>query len=195
MKQEKIRCSWCLKDDLYMRYHDEEWGVPVFDDQKMFEFLILETFQAGLSWYTVLSKRENFEKAFMQFNPQKMAAMNDKQIEALMQNPGIIRNRAKINAAAGNAKAYLNILNSGQKFSDIFWKHTGFKTLQNHIGDGKPLQATSPESDALSKELKSLGFAFVGSTVCYAHMQATGMVNDHHQNCFRYKELLHFETL
>ncbi len=189
MQPEPNRCSWCLKDDLYKNYHDMEWGVPVYDDLKQFEFLILETFQAGLSWYTVLSKRENFRQAFHNFNPNKMAEMTEKDVEALMANPGIIRNRAKINAAIQNAKTYLEIMKTEGSFSQFMWSFVGGKPLQSRIKNLQQIKSNSPESDAMSKELKKRGFAFTGTTVCYAHMQATGMVNDHIQDCFRYKSL------
>lgn len=181
----KNRCDWCLKDELYMRYHDEEWGVPVYDDLKMFEFLVLETFQAGLSWYTVLSKRENFRKAFDNFNPQIMANYTEKDIQKLMQNAGIIRNNAKINGAITNARKYLEIQSNGS-FADYLWQFTGNKVIKNSWDKISEIPATTVESDLMSKELKNSGFKFVGSTVCYAHMQATGMVNDHLNNCFKY---------
>jgi len=186
---DKMRCQWCMKDDLYMHYHDTEWGVPVYDDLKMFEFLILETFQAGLSWHTILKKRENFRKAFLHFNPEKMAAMDDESVELLMGDTGIIRNRAKIQAAIHNAKLFLTISES-MSFSDYMWKFTDSRIIVNHPKQLSEIQATSKESDRMSAEMRKLGFKFVGSTVCYAHMQATGMVNDHLTDCFRYSELL-----
>jgi len=186
---EKTRCHWCLKDELYIRYHDEEWGVPVREDQKMFEFLTLETFQAGLSWYTVLAKRENFRQAFFQFDAEKIAKMNEADIASLLNNNGIIRNQAKIRATISNAKLFLEISDGKSAFSDFLWKFTNGITKVNKVLNLSELKAITAESDAMSKELKSLGFKFVGSTVCYAHMQATGMVNDHLQNCFRFKEL------
>lgn len=186
---DKPRCGWCLKDDLYISYHDKEWGVPVRDDLLMFEFLILETFQAGLSWYTILKKRENFRQAFFNFNPEKMAGINEKYFNTLMADEGIIRNRAKIQAAVDNAKMYLKLADAGQGFSDLLWKYTDGKTLVSHKTTLSEINATSAESDLMSKELKKMGFKFVGSTVCYAHMQATGMVNDHLTGCFRFSEL------
>lgn len=186
---QKKRCSWCLKDDLYMRYHDEEWGVPVHDDKTMFEFLVLETFQAGLSWYTVLAKRENFRNAFHQFDAKKVAAMTEKDVEKLMQNAGIIRNGSKIRAAISNAKLFLEIQQEMGSFSQYLWSFVDGKTIVNKPDNITAVVATSPESDAMSKALKKRGFKFVGSTVCYAHMQATGMVNDHLTDCFRFKEL------
>jgi len=184
-----MRCQWCMKDDLYMHYHDTEWGVPVYDDRTMFEFLILETFQAGLSWYTILKKRENFRKAFLQFHPEKMAAMNDQSVALLMDDTGIIRNRAKIQAAINNAQLFLKIAEK-ESFTDYMWKFTDGKILVNQPKKLSEIQATSKESDRMSAEMRKLGFKFVGSTVCYAHMQATGMVNDHLTDCFRYSELL-----
>lgn len=186
---EKSRCGWCLKDDLYIQYHDEEWGVPVFDDKLMFEFLTLETFQAGLSWYTILAKRENFREAFKNFDAEKIARFTEKDIEKLMQNSGIVRNQAKIRAAVANAKLFLEITDGKRAFSDYLWKFTGGKTQIVKPKSLSEIRATSPESDAMSKELKQRGFKFVGSTVCYAHMQATGMINDHLTTCFRYKEV------
>jgi DNA-3-methyladenine glycosylase I len=183
------RCGWCLKDDLYISYHDKEWGVPVVDDQLMFEFLILETFQAGLSWYTILKKRENFREAFFNFNPEKMARIDDAGYQKLMANAGIIRNNAKIRGAIENARMFLKIADGGQSFCDYIWKFTGGKTQVNHVTSLSEIRSTSAESDAMSAELKKMGFKFVGSTVCYAHMQATGMVNDHLTDCFRFEEL------
>lgn len=185
---EKIRCGWCLKDELYQRYHDEEWGVPVHDDYKMFEFLVLETFQAGLSWYTILKKRENFREAFFDFNPEKMANIDELYFQKLMQNEGIVRNAGKIRGAIQNAKLFLEIMEK-QSFAEYLWGFTQGKILRNDVRLLSDLPATSKESDAMSAELRKMGFKFVGSTVCYAHMQATGMVNDHLESCFRFKEL------
>ncbi len=185
---DKFRCNWCLKDDLYIKYHDEEWGVPVHDDLKMFEFLILETFQAGLSWHTILKKRENFRTAFHGFNPEAIASINEKGFEALMNNAGIIRNAAKIRGTICNAQEYLKIMEQGS-FSDYLWSFTNGSTIVNNVTSLAEIKSTSKESDLMSKELKKKGFKFVGSTVCYAHMQATGMVNDHLINCHRFAEL------
>ncbi|MBS3913660.1 MAG: DNA-3-methyladenine glycosylase I [Bacteroidetes bacterium] len=187
--KEPNRCNWCLKDDLYIRYHDEEWGVPVYDDLKMFEFLILETFQAGLSWYTILKKRENFRQAFFQFDPEKMAKIDEKYYLKLMANEGIIRNQAKIRGAITNAKQFLKVVESGDTFCDYLWKFTDHKTINKKVKSTGNVPATTEQSDIMSKELKKAGFAFVGSTVCYAHMQATGMVNDHVTECFRHMEV------
>ena len=184
-----MRCWWCGDDPLYVEYHDKEWGIPVHDDQKLFEFLTLESFQAGLSWITILRKRENFRKAFKNFEPEKVARFNAKSIERLMQDAGIVRNRAKIEAAIGNAKAYLDTQEEFGTFDKYIWQFTNYQTLRNPRGvTKKSIPATTPASDAMSKDLKSRGFKFVGSTVCYAHMQATGMVDDHVKGCFRYRE-------
>lgn len=186
------RCGWCGTDELYCRYHDTEWGVPVFDDQKLFETLILETFQAGLSWITVLRKREGFRKAFQNFNPIKMADISQKEIMELMQNPEIIRNFAKIKAAVHNAKMYLKMQNSGKQLGQFLWQFTDGKTLINEYSSLNELPSKTTLSDSISKELKGLGFTFMGSTVVYAHMQATGMVNDHLTSCFRHCELINY---
>lgn len=186
------RCGWCGTDELYCQYHDTEWGVPVFDDQKLFETLILETFQAGLSWITVLRKRESFRKAFMNFDPEKMAIMNENSVFELMQDPGIIRNSAKIKAAIHNAKNYLNMKESGKTLGQFLWQFTDGKTLINGYSSLHELPSKTTLSDSISKELKGLGFTFMGSTVVYAHMQATGMVNDHLISCFRHRELINY---
>ncbi len=182
---EKIRCAWCGKDPLYVEYHDREWGVPVRDDQKLFEFLILETFQAGLSWITILRKRENFRQAFDNFDYKKIAQYNDAKVAELMENPGIIRNRLKIKAAISNAKAFLDVQREFGTFSQYIWGFTGGQPIINRYSDQKQLPATSELSDTISKDLKKRGFKFVGSTVVYAHMQATGMVDDHIDDCWR----------
>lgn len=181
----KTRCAWCEKDDLYRNYHDEEWGEPVYDDQKLFEFLILETFQAGLSWYTVLSKRENFRKAFACFDYEKVAMFSEKQIMDLMQDTGIIRNQLKIRAAVSNALAFIKVREEFGTFSSYIWKFTDGKPIINQFSELREIPASTPLSDAISKDLKKRGFKFVGSTVVYAHMQATGMVNDHLLSCWK----------
>lgn len=186
-----IRCGWCGTDELYCNYHDTEWGVPVHDDLKMFETLILETFQAGLSWITVLKKREAFREAFFNFNPEKMAGMDDGNIADLMQNPGIIRNRAKIRAAIQNARCYLKMQEEGRSLASFLWQFTNGETKVNQFAAMSELPSKTELSDRISKELKSLGFSFMGSTVVYAHLQATGIVNDHLISCFRYSELKH----
>ena len=173
-----------------MRYHDREWGVPVHDDRTLFEFLILEGAQAGLSWITVLRKRENYRKAFAGFDARKVARFSKKKIQTLMRDEGIIRNRLKIEAAVTNARAFLAVQKEFGSFDRYLWRFTGNRTLQNRRRSIKDIPATSPESDAMSADLKRRGFRFVGTTICYAHMQATGMVNDHVLSCFRHRELL-----
>jgi DNA-3-methyladenine glycosylase I len=181
---EKIRCGWSEKDDLYKKYHDEEWGKPVYDDETIFEFLILESFQAGLSWYTILNKRENFRKAFDHFNYKKIAKYSEAKIEELMQNPGIIRNRLKILATINNAQKFMEVQKEFGSFSKYIWDFVGGKPVDNKPKTLKDIPATTEISDSLAKDLKKRGFKFMGSTVVYAHMQATGMVNDHVENCF-----------
>ncbi len=185
----KHRCGWCIGDDLYEAYHDLEWGVPVRDDDTLFEFLILETFQAGLSWITVLRKRDNFRKAFDGFNYKKIAKYNQKKIDSLLQDEGIIRNKLKINATITNAQNFMKIQDEFGSFSKYIWAFTDGKPIKNAFKNYKDAPANTPLSDKLSKDLKKRGFKFVGTTVVYAHMQATGMVNDHEINCFRYNEV------
>ncbi|HAX16172.1 MAG TPA: DNA-3-methyladenine glycosylase I [Leeuwenhoekiella sp.] len=185
----KHRCGWCVGDPLYEAYHDQEWGVPVYDDQTIFEFLILETFQAGLSWITILRKRENFREALDAFDYKKIAAYSDDKLEELLQNPGIIRNRLKVKATVSNAQAFIKIQEEFGSFSKYIWSFVNHKPVQNSVKNYKEAPATTAISDALSKDLKKRGFKFTGSTVVYAHMQATGMVNDHEVNCFRYAEV------
>ena len=180
------RCPWCGTDPLYMEYHDSEWGTPVYDNQKLFEFLILEGAQAGLSWITVLRKRENYRKAFDNFDPVKIARYTDAKKAKLLLNEGIIRNRLKIDSSIRNAKAYLTMQKDGEDFSEFLWSFVGGKTLYNQHKNMSTIQASTPESDAMSKALKQKGFNFVGTTICYAFMQATGMVNDHIQSCHKY---------
>lgn len=183
--EEPNRCGWCLSSDLYKNYHDEEWGVPVYDDQKLFEFLILETFQAGLSWITILKKRENFRSAFDDFDYLKVAQYSEDKILELMQDTGIIRNQLKIRAAVSNAVAFMKVQDEFGSFSKYIWNFTDGKPIDNKRQSLKEVPATSPLSDEISKDLKKRGFKFVGSTVVYAHMQATGMVNDHVEDCWR----------
>ncbi len=185
----KKKCGWCLGDPLYEAYHDEEWGVPVKDDQTLFEFLILETFQAGLSWITILRKRENFRKAFDQFNYHKIANYGETKIAELLQDAGIIRNRLKVRATVSNARAFLKVQDEFGSFSDYIWGFVEGKPIRNKLTDYRNGPATTALSDTISKDLKKRGFKFVGSTVVYAHMQATGMVNDHEISCFRYEEV------
>ncbi|MFK5958329.1 MAG: DNA-3-methyladenine glycosylase I [Lutibacter sp.] len=186
---DKKRCAWCGNNPLYMEYHDTEWGVPVYDDAKLFEFLILETFQAGLSWITVLRKRENFRKAFDNFNYKKIAIYNDAKFEELLQDAGIIRNKLKIKATISNAIAFMEVQQEFGSFSKYIWKFTNQKSIKNKWKDISKIPATTELSDVVSKDLKKRGFKFVGSTVIYAHMQATGMINDHITDCFRYHEV------
>ncbi len=180
-----MRCDWCEKDDLYRKYHDEEWGVPVYEDQKLFEFLILETFQAGLSWYTILKKRENFKMAFDDFDYKKVALYTEDKIQGLLLDAGIIRNQLKIRAAVSNAIAFMKVQDEFGDFSKYIWKFTDGKPIQNNRQSLKEVPATTPLSDEISKDLKKRGFKFVGSTVVYAHMQATGMVDDHVADCWK----------
>jgi DNA-3-methyladenine glycosylase I len=181
------RCSWCHGDALYREYHDTEWGVPLHDDRKLFEFLILEGAQAGLAWITVLRKREGYRKAFDDFDPEKIARYSDRKVETLLQNDSIIRNRLKVKSAVQNARAYLELQDAGIGFSDFLWQFVDGVPIQNHWRSMKEVPATTPVSDQLSKALKKRGFNFVGSTICYAHMQATGMVNDHLVTCPRHE--------
>ena len=186
---EKQRCGWCKGDALYETYHDQEWGVPLKDDDKLFEFLILETFQAGLSWITILRKRENFKKAFDQFNYHKIATYGEDKIQELLQDEGIIRNKLKVRATVTNAQEFIKIQIEFGSFSDYIWAYVNHKPIKNKVTNYKDAPGNTPLSDTISKDLKKRGFKFVGSTVIYAHMQATGMVNDHELNCFRYHEV------
>ncbi len=186
---DKKRCAWCGSDPLYVEYHDAEWGVPVYDDTKLFEFLILETFQDGLSWITVLRKRENFREAFDNFDYKKIAKYSDAKFNELIQNVRIIRNKLKIKATISNAQAFMEIQNEFGSFSNYIWEFTDNKSLKNKWNSLDEIPATTALSDIISKDLKARGFKFVGSTVIYAHMQATGMVNDHLIECFRYNEV------
>jgi len=188
-KQKQLkRCNWSGDSELYQKYHDEEWGVPVYDDKILFEFLILEGAQAGLSWITVLKKREDYRKAFSDFDVQKVSRFNARSVERLMNNEGIIRNRLKINSAISNAKLFIEIQKEYGSFSKYIWGFVGDKPIQNNVKSMKDIPATTELSDTISKDMKKRGFKFFGSTICYAHMQATGMVNDHSKDCFRYKE-------
>jgi DNA-3-methyladenine glycosylase I len=183
------RCGWSTSDPLSITYHDQEWGVPVHDDRLLFEFLVLEGAQAGLSWLTILRRRENYRQAFDQFDPQKVARYDDEKVLELLNNSGIIRNRAKINAAIGNARAFLTIQEEFDSFDAYIWRFVGGKAIQNSWTDMAQIPARTAEAEALSKDLVGRGFKFVGPTICYAHMQATGMVNDHTVDCFRYDEI------
>lgn len=186
----KKRCAWVPENQqMYIDYHDQEWGVPLHDDRMLFEFLILEGMQAGLSWATVLKKRENFRKAFDHFDPEKVSEYTDDDVERLMNDSGIIRNRAKINAAINNAKCFLEVKKEFGTFDKYIWSFTGGRTIKNSFENISEIPAKTEISDEMSADMKKRGFKFVGSTVCYAHMQATGMVNDHTVDCFRYSEV------
>lgn len=183
---EKFRCPWCLKFEQYIRYHDEEWGVPVHDDRVHFEFLILEGAQAGLSWSTILKKREGYRKAFADFDPVKVARFTDKKLEKILLDPGIVRNRLKVFATVNNAKRFLEVQKEFRSFDNYIWSFVKGKPIVNRWKTMKQIPATTKESDALSADLVKRGFKFVGSTVIYAHMQACGLVNDHLMDCWRY---------
>jgi len=189
MEDIKVRCAWAGNDPLYIQYHDQEWGVPVYDDDKLFEFLILETFQAGLSWITILRKRENFRKAFDEFDYHKIAFYSEKKYEELLLNEGIIRNKLKIRASISNAKAFIEVQKEFGSFQKYLWAFVDYKQIQNAFAEMKDLPPKTELSDKVSKDMKKRGFKFVGSTVIYAHLQATGLVNDHLTSCFRHKEL------
>lgn len=185
----KNRCEWCGDDPLYIRYHDEEWGAPVYDDRRLFAMLILEGAQAGLSWITILRKRENYWEAFDQFDPEAIAAYDEVKIASLLQNPGIVRNRLKVRSVVKNARGYLNIREKEGSFSDYLWRFVDGRPLQNEWRSLADIPAETAASRAMSKALKKRGFNFVGPTICYAFMQAVGMVNDHVVDCFRYPQV------
>lgn len=185
----RIRCSWPLGDPLYLAYHDKEWGVPVLDDQKLFEMLILEGTQAGLSWITVLKKRGEYRKVYHQFDASQMAGWSDEKMEHILQNPRIIRNRLKVFAARQNARAFLRVIEAKGSFKELIWSFVDHKPLTNYWVEFSDSPSTTEASDAMSRALKSWGFTFVGSTICYAYMQAVGMVNDHIVSCFRHQEI------
>lgn len=188
MHKIKKRCKWAAKSNSeYTKYHDQEWGVPVWDDRTQFEFLILEGAQAGLSWSTILNKREGYRRNFSNFDPSKVACFSVERIEKILQDPSVVRNKLKINAAVTNAQAFLKIQAEFDSFCNYIWQFVDYKPKQNKIKTSSDILATSPESDLLSKDLQNRGFKFVGSTIMYAHMQATGMVNDHEVSCFRYQ--------
>jgi len=189
MTDNKTRCGW-ISDSLMQQYHDEEWGVPLHDDRKLFEFMVLDGFQAGLSWRTVLNKRENFRKAFLDFDPEKIAAFNEEKYEQLLLDPGIIRNRSKIRASINNAKVFLKVQHEFGSFDKYIWSFVNNKPTKNSWKSLSEIPAKTEISDNMSKDLTKRGFKFVGSTICYAFMQAAGMVNDHTVSCFRYKELI-----
>lgn len=187
--KEVFRCPWCLKFEQYIQYHDEEWGVPVHDDRTHFEFLILEGAQAGLSWSTILKKRDGYRKNFAEFDPEKVARFTEKRLEKILEDPGIIRNRLKIYGAVNNAKRFLEVQNEFGSFDKYIWGFVNHKPIVNKWKTLREVPATTKESDALSKDLIKRGFKFVGSTVIYAHMQACGLVNDHLMDCWRYKKV------
>jgi DNA-3-methyladenine glycosylase I len=190
MARTRSRCPWVdLTKEDYIDYHDREWGVPVHDDRRMFEFLTLESAQAGLSWYVVLRKRENYRRVFDAFDPEKVARYTERRVAKLLQDPGIIRNRQKVLAAINNAGRFLEVQEEFGSFAAYMWRFVGGKPIVHEIRTLRDYPTTSPESDAMSKDLRQRGFKFVGSTICYAHMQATGMVNDHAVDCFRRKEI------
>ena len=183
------RCNWSISDPLYIKYHDKEWGVPVHNDRKLFEMIVLDGAQAGLSWLTILKKRENYRKTFDNFDPKKVAKYDKRKIAQLLKNDGIVRNKLKIESAVTNAKAFLKVKDEFGTFDKYIWKFVNGKTIINSWKTLKEIPAFTKESDAMSKDLKARGFKFVGSTICYAFMQAAGLVNDHTIDCFRYKEL------
>jgi DNA-3-methyladenine glycosylase I len=184
------RCPWCGDDELYIRYHDEEWGVPVHDDIKHFEFLVLESAQAGLSWITILRKRENYRIAYDNFRPLLVSKYDEKKIEELMNNPGIVRNRRKIEASINNARRFIELQKEFGSFDQYIWRFVDYKPVVNGWQDISEVPAKTRLSDEISKDLKNRGFSFVGSTIVYSHLQAVGIVNDHIASCFRYKELV-----
>ncbi len=185
-----VRCSWCSDDPLYVEYHDSEWGVPLYDDRRLFEMLCLEGAQAGLSWLTVLKKRENYRKAFANFEWSLVAGYDAEDVDRLLQNPGIIRNRLKVNAFVANARAMELLLTKYGSLATFLWNYVDGKVIQNHWQTAQAVPAETPLSQQLSKDLKQLGFRFVGPTICYAYMQSVGLVNDHTLDCFRHQELL-----
>jgi DNA-3-methyladenine glycosylase I len=188
MTQKLKRCTWAEGTSLeYIRYHDVEWGVPVTDDRTQFEFLILEGAQAGLSWSTILNKREGYRKEFAEFDPEKVARFTQKRIDKILLNPGVVRNKLKVHSAVSNAKLFLKVQDEFDGFSNYIWSFVNGKPIQNRVKKVSDIPATSAESDALSKDMKKRGFKFVGSTILYAHMQATGLVNDHMTSCFRHR--------
>lgn len=184
------RCSWCEGNELYMKYHDEEWGVPVHDDRKQFEFLTLEVAQAGLSWLTILRKRENYRRAYSNFDPMKVSKYNDRKINQLLHNKGIVRNRKKIEASVNNAKRFIEVQREFGSFDNYIWRFVGYKPVVNSWKDIFEIPTKTDLSDQISKDLTNRGFRFVGSTIIYAHLQAVGIVNDHIVSCFRYRQIL-----
>lgn len=190
MIKNKVRCPWCEKDDIYRDYHDHEWGIPIHDDRTLFAKLILDSAQAGLSWYTILVRRESYREAFANWDVQKVSRFGEKEKKALLQNAGIIRNKLKIASAVNNAKAFIKIQEEFKSFNNYVWNFTSNKTIINYPKSMQEIPASSPESDALSKDLKKRGFSFVGSTIIYAFMQAAGLFDDHLVSCFRKENIL-----
>ena len=182
-----IRCAWVSEDPLYQHYHDLEWGVPCYDDRTLFEFLILEGAQAGLSWLTILRKRDNYRRLFNNFDAQRIAKYSPKKVESLLQDPGIVRNRLKVNSAVGNARAFLEIRSQQGNFADFIWQFVAGEPIQNRWPSIQDVPVSTAQSDQMARELKHRGFKFVGTTICYAYMQAVGMVNDHTSDCFRHR--------
>lgn len=189
MKSSQNRCSWCGDDPLYVAYHDQEWGIPLHADQQLFEFLILEGAQAGLSWLTILKKRDAYRKAYYQFDAEKIARFNSRSVERLLNNPGIVRNRLKIEASIANARAFLDVQDAFGSFDNYIWQFVNHHPIQNHWRRLMDIPVSTNESIQMSKDLQHRGFRFVGPTICYAFMQAIGMVNDHVTGCFRHKEI------
>lgn len=187
---ELIRCGWSVSDPIYIDYHDREWGVPLRDDRRQFEFLVLESAQAGLSWLTILKRREGYTRLYEGFDPEKVARFDEARIQAMLQDTGIIRNRKKIESSINNAQRFLELQVQYGSFCDYFWGFTDGKQLVNHFKDLSEIQATTPLSDAIARDMKKRGFQFLGSTIIYAHLQATGLVNDHLVDCFRHKECI-----
>jgi len=186
---EPFRCDWCLANPTYIAYHDNEWGVPIYDDHKLFEALLLETFQAGLSWWAILKKREHFREAFHNFDVKRVAQMTDYDVDILLQNKGIIRNRGKIRGAIANARAFIEIQKTVGSFSDFMWSYTNGVPIQNQFEQTRELPQTTALAELMSNDLKKRGFKYIGKITMYAHMQAVGMVNDHLVDCFRHKEV------
>jgi len=193
MKSSRKRCSWCGDDPLYVDYHDQEWGVPLHADQKLFEFLILEGAQAGLSWITILKKRDAYRKAYYQFDAEKIARFNSRSVTRLLNNPGIVRNRLKIEASITNAHAFLDVQDAFGSFDNYIWRFVDYHPIQNRWHHTKDIPVSTNNSIQMSKDLQLRGFRFVGPTICYAFMQAVGMVNDHVTNCYRYKEIAKYK--
>ena len=192
--QIRLRCDWCRDDKLYMRYHDEEWGKPLFDNQRLFEFLVLETAQAGLSWITILRRRENYRVAFDAFDVDMIASYDEKKRQSLLADSGIIRNRLKIDSAINNAGKIVDMRNSGTSLSEYLWRFVGGQPVQNHFSRLSDIPASTDVSKKMSRDMKRRGFSFTGPTICYAFMQATGMVNDHLTSCFRYDECAQWKS-